>query len=328
MNKIHSSQDLKLSVLQNHLDKFVPISLVRLKEGKGFKRVYECNRAKCRSKFRTLELMEKHLKLKHNISCHKGHYSLVYVNEDYINKRICQCHTKKIVFNDGLDNREFLSNSCFIRICPICEENRKSRNSKHYRNIIKSFKRVSLLTLTFKGYHALDVDVKHRFEYAVKKFLQMLKYYYRKTPYKLKYIRVLEVKYKYGENYYYHFHFLMNLPYTRKSRLVKMWSKANSGESFVVDIQNIGYQGSGREWSSSQKLGYITKYLAKPFENITPMEYALHMYRSRFVETRVGTRLDSYSIIEEKMGLISKVSGLPMYYEGTLTNKQYVKDYG
>jgi len=317
-NRTHSY--LKPPLLQKHIHKYTPISEIKFKTKLGYKRIFQCEclkdddygeSRKCNAKFRTKELMIKHITLKHpRLKKPERWFSTVLIDGEYIKGRMCECKTKVMIFENDLDMKREIQNSCFIRICPKCYRTRKGRYIRHYKRLLKYFKRVSLLTLTHKGYHDLDIDKKKEFEYAVKKFFQMIKYRYK--HYNFKKIRILETKRKKDGKYYYHFHFLIDMPWIPQTMLSAIWSKATAGESYVVDIRWVG-----KRWSDKQKLGYICKYLAKPFSNITPNEYALHLYRTRFVDCRFDvssvSSLVSYSIMEEKQAEYEQF-GMSMEY--------------
>jgi len=302
MNNLNC-QDLKLCILKRKpIDDF------------KFKSIFEClvkNKkfnVICRSKFRTLKELERHTLLFHEGKRLK--YHVVVVNSKYIETRLNDCRTKMIVFSHvnplyhelGLpcNCKKTLPNSCYLRICPKCEQTRKNRNIKSYRDVVGTFKRVNFLTLTCKGHHELKPSVKLQFERDVKKFIDMLKS--RCRNYKIQYVRVLETV-KNEDGYYYHYHFLIDMPFIHEIVLSGIWKKATNNESFIVDIKHVGRVCNTREgkktifthgFSQNSAILYVSKYLSKPLQNISTKEYAIYVYRERFVETRLnGTSLDS-----------------------------------
>lgn len=301
--------NLKLLLLQKSS------SRPRFRHVDGYKRMFCCD--KCSGKFRTKDRILQHIRMYHKeLKKAENWYSIVIVDGEYIDNRIKQCGTKLMVFRCDNDHVKTIPNNCFIRNCPKCETTRKVRYIKRYKPTLKFFKRISLLTLTMKGYYDLDMKKKKEFEYAAKKFWQMVKYRYR--YYNFKKIRVLEVKKKAPGQYYYHFHYLTDMPWIPQPMLSDIWRKATGGESYIVDIRYVG-----KRWGKNQKVGYICKYLAKPFKDISNEEYAAHLYRSRFAEVRFDassvSSLVSSSVMEENMNfLICKECGGDLYYDETV----------
>ncbi len=341
----------KLSLENSTLDLFtlLKLPLSGLNPLVGFKRIFSC--IKCNRMFRTEKQVTDHIKMYHpRLKCPEHHFKIVSVDGEYIEKKLKECRSKVMVFECDNGHKKFVPNSCFLRVCLECEDIRKSRYLKRYSKFIKSFKRVSLLTLTIKGQYNLDKKTKEGFEYQVKKFFKMMKYRFK---YNYKKIRVLHIKSKGSGEYYYHFHFLIDMPYISQKRCVKeghvkdedgvckicqklsvMWKKATKGESFVVDIRYVE-----NRWSDKQKLGYICKYLAKPFDNINEEEYALHMYRSRFAECRVdkGTvkgliaqaQLVISSVMEQKyFNSTCEKCGSRFFYDKTISREEFCDEYG
>lgn len=269
--------------------------------GRGYKVLYECKY--CKKVFRNYNCLSKHFERKHKfvngeIKRTEVLYKLVVVNGKYIEKRIRSCRTQKIVFAhkhpeiECNHKKEWL-NSCFLRICPKCLNMRKYRYIKQYKNIILRFKRISLLTLTHRTYFPLsELQLRQNLNYCVKLFLKQLKYHinqHMKLNYKIQYIRVLEVVDKGDGLYYYHFHFLIDMPYIPQETLSRIWEKITG--NYIVHIKYVG-----NRWNTQAKLNYICKYLAKPQKNISYENYALYIYRTHFVQTS----LDLSSKVEQK----------------------------
>lgn len=302
MNNNNTRINLNLMVLEKPLDEF------------RFKSIFECLvknskfKTVCHAKFRTLKELERHHDIRHPEKPLKYHN--VVVGSKYIEKRMDECHTKIVVFShaDSLyheagltcEHKKTLPNSCYLRICPKCEKTRHLRNAKTYKDVVEHFKRLNFLTLTCRGHKEFKPSVKNDLERDVKKFIDMLKYRFKGYP--VQYVRVLETVKK-DDGVYYHYHFLIDVPYVHQTVLSEIWKKATNNDSFIVDIRHVGHVQNTREGQKMvfsrgldqhDPIMYVSKYLSKPLSNITPKEYAGYVYRERFVETRLkGTSLVS-----------------------------------
>jgi hypothetical protein len=284
-----------------------------------YKSLIQC--AYCDKVFRTKDLVRRHFDLKHKFkngvaTKRQFDYKTIPVNGSYIKRRLNNCRTKRVTFGHvnpelGCSHKKEWLNSCYLRICPKCVSTRKSRYLKRYSSVLKHFKRISLLTLTYRGYHPLNSKVKKNLEYCLKLFFKNLKYHY--PNYVFQYIRVLELVAKPNNTYYYHYHFLIDAPYIHQAHLSEIWGKLTG--SPVVHIKYVG-----NRWSLQHKKNYICKYLAKPQQNISYEKYALHVYREHYVQT--STSLVITAIVEQKMdGHICEKCGNRLYfvYETDLT---------
>jgi hypothetical protein len=276
-------------------------------ETRGYRRYLKC--FYCDSKFRSLKHLQAHHSLKHLTwnADPKVRFSYVVVNERYILAQLKQCRTKTLVFSHrySAQQREALindckeirviKNSCWNRNCPKCLPERRARYTKKYKESLLNFKRVSVVTLTYHGYHVISKNKKQLLEKHLRNFIKRLQ---RRTLYKLQYIRVLEMVKK-DRGYYYHYHFLFDLPFIKQGVLSKLWHETTK-TSFVVDIRILRDNKNrpvGIFWNrltDEEKLNhtcnYITKYLAKPLNGIPNSIYASNVYGVHFVETHL-TRL-------------------------------------
>jgi len=268
----------------------------------GFQRLFRCYY--CESKFRTY----KHLKI-HHAQQHgmrngvktntKIRYSFVVVSGRYIKLKRESCKTKPIEYNGAymVDHKgELIKSPCNLRNCTICESHRKHRYKKKFTKSILDFQRVVLFTLTYQGHHLLSKRKKKELEVHVRNFVKRLG---RRIIYKLQYVRVLEIKKSSNNSYYYHFHFLIDMPYVKQGTLSRMWEQTTE-TSYIVDIRcvkddhgkpvGIFWKRLTREEKEkliNGSLNYIVKYLAKPIGEISDHQYASVVYNSHFIETRI-----------------------------------------
>lgn len=307
----------------------------------GYKCLYECYY--CQAKFKTLNLLINHHKRNHD-SWNKQkqvRYQRVVINGKYIKSRKDICCTKKVKFghkhdklekelNSNLCNhqKEHL-NSCYLRNCPHCESVRKWRYRKKYGNALLSFKRVSVLTLTFRGHHMLSKDKKKVFENHCRNFMKRLG---RRLVYKIQYVRVMEVV-KYPDGYYYHYHFLIDMPYVKQNELSNTWEETTgSGVVWIETLKDKTGRPIGQFWNRlsveqkmCQAVNYITKYLAKPLSNIADQEYALYVYGSHFVETKLE---EPFTCIKgQNSAMKCEVCGEKLVYISEQFEKKQLNDY-
>lgn len=236
-------------------------------------------------------------------------YEVTAVDGDYIRDRMGDCSTKKAVFGhigeEDCDHFEEKYVSCGVRICPRCEGNRRARASKKYKLSLDGFKRVSVLTLTYKGHHPLNRETKRRLERDIRNFIKRL---CRVMPsdYDLQYIRVLEIVEKF-DGYYYHNHILIDLPYIEQKELSQMWGEVTGG-SYVVWIESLKTDKGepiGMKWGRLPKSvrqsnisNYLTKYLAKPLPLSDADAFAEFGYGVHFVESRLTSIMGRNSSME------------------------------
>jgi predicted transcriptional regulator len=306
-------------------------------ETTGHRKLLEC--FYCGSKYKSLKHLELHHKIQHVTWNNNPKLRFIYVivNGKYIEERIKQCKTKIIVFKhkhdplveegiiDPCPGKKIIINSCYLRNCPKCESTRRYRYVKKYKESLLSFKRVSVVTLTFRDYRLLSKREKRCQELQVRNFIKKL---LRRTIYKLQYIRVLETIEHGGNLYFYHYHFLFDLPYIEQGTLSRLW-KETTETSYVVDIRILRDSEKrpvGIFWNrlpKKQKLkhssNYITKYLAKPVQNLSNDEYATYVYGSHFVQTHLTCLNGQNSSI--KTGLICEECGESLKYFETLPIK-------
>lgn len=283
-----------------------------------FKRMFQCEQ--CTGVFKNYETLVKHSTLHHlsvleenkdsfNLYGEKILYTYksvpfawVVVDGDYILQRIAGCSTKWVKFSHCTYDKRFCDSSkrvlnrCYTRVCDKCYETRKIRYKKHYRESLDAFNRVSVFTVTYSGHHALSKKKFKELILANRNFMRRIR---RRAKYKIKYVRTFEIVPK-RDGYYYHFHYLIDMPYIRQDILSKHWSEVTGG-SFVVDIRILRDPKSnmpvGYHWQRLKKnhrrnsaLAYISKYLAKPMPvNVLDKEtadvYASEVYGQHFVET-------------------------------------------
>jgi hypothetical protein len=313
-------------ILEEKQPRQIPKTLLdfNLCDTHGYKQLLRCK--KCGAKFRSVQQMREHYRRKHvNF---KLRYSRILVTEKYIAAQIANCKTKEIVFghmpktdNDCEYTKKVL-NSCYIRVCPKCEATRRLRYKRKYEDALQSFNRVSVLTLTYRGHHPLAEETKNKLELNVRNFIKRLQ---RLSTAKLQYVRVLEVV-KNPDGYYYHYHFLIDMPYIKQNTLSHAWNEVTDG-SFRVWVElmkNADNKPVGAVWgrlSKQQKQKncseYLTKYLAKPLGDIDLDTYARYVYSSHFVETRVDLACIMGQRSSTSHGLICEKCGCRLSYLGT-----------
>jgi len=189
-----------------------------------------------------------------------------------------------------------------------------------FKKHVKQFQRVSVFTLTYSGHHALSKDQIKELNTHVRNFMRRLR---RKKSYKIQYVRVLEIVKK-GLGYYYHYHFLIDMPYVRQDTLSKEWYGV-TGTSYVVDIRLLKDNKNrpvGQFWNrlpDKQKinhaLSYVGKYLAKPMPGIDSDTYALHIYGQHFVESFTCFKGQNRTM---KKGLVCSHCGEQLFYSETI----------
>lgn len=263
----------------------------------NYKILYQC--VLCPKTFRTVNQLQDHWERKHRYengreTNHIFDWNVLIVNGSYIEKKIANCHTEYLVFGHHQHDLECnhtrkLLNSCFLRICPKCLQMRKYRYLRLYESVVSKFKRTSLLTLTYKGYYGLNPIIKKNLEYCLRLFFKQLRYHCKN--YDIQYIRVLEVNNKGDNQFFYHYHFLIDMPYVSQKSLSQSWEKLTG--SYIVDIRYVG-----NRWKKNQKIGYICRYLAKPQKDIDYDKYALYVYRNHFVQSLLVTG----SVVAQKSG--------------------------
>lgn len=270
------------------------------KENYFYKRLFACSI--CEAKFQSIKHLTKHFEGRHPnkpIS-----YNFVVVCEHYLKERIGKCKTKVLTFahkdmENPCDREKKVLNSCMLRVCPKCEKTRRMRYIKKYQNALLNFKRVNIITLTIKDYHPLSKEFKKRIEKQIRNLIKRLE---RINP-NLQYIRVLEIKRKSENLWYYHYHLLMDLCFLRQEKLSKMWQEISGSSVVWIEIlRDDKGRAVGVFWNRLKKKEkienasrYITKYLAKPIplkeenqeEGISLDEYARIFYKAHFVETRI-----------------------------------------
>lgn len=298
----------------------------------GFRRLLKCYY--CEKCFRSFKHLELHHNLKHKTwnKNPKIRFSYVVVNGKYIEWRIEKCKSETLVFSHHYDSlrregmferdqcheKKIILNSCYLRGCPKCESTRRYRYTKKYRNALLGFKRVSVVLLTFVGHHKLSKQTMREHRVHIRNFMKKLG---RRLVYELQYIRVLELK-NHENLYFYHYHFLIDLPYINQKSLSQMWHQTTK-TSFVVDIRILRDNKNrpvGLYWNRLKKQAkmthasnYITKYLAKPISNITSDEYAAHIYGTHFVETHLTCSLGQNS--STKTSMVCKFCNDPLTFD-------------
>lgn len=247
-------------------------------------------------------------------------YRLIVVDGDYIRSRMDTCSTEKAVFGhigeEVCDNFEERVISCDVRICSRCEGKRRGRYAHKYKVSLEGFKRVSVMTLTYRGHHPLDKERKKGLERSVRNFIKRLS---RSVRWDVQYVRVLELVQK-PDGYYYHYHFLIDMPYVKQTELSRMWGDVSDG-SFVVWVEILkdeNKQPIGAYWGrlpkkvrQSNVSNYVTKYLAKPLPHFDSDQYASFGYGVHFVETHFTCITGGNSSI--KRGLVCSC-GVRMKY--------------
>lgn len=276
--------------------------------------MYRCQHADdfgigCRKLFRSLESLTLHTRLKHK---KRVHFDTVIVDANYIHARLIKCQTERIHFKHRDDVPRFITtdedpytpveqcghdveflNSCNLRNCPKCESVRRMRYERKFRHGVRLFKRASVLTVTHKTFMPLDRSSKKGLEKQTRNFMKRIQR--RCKGYTVRYIRVLEVVRK-DTGYYYHYHYLIDMPYVRQESISKMWASSTDG-SFVVWIESLKDANGnpiGMKWNrmkesnrSRNALNYVSKYLSKPMSyDISHEDYSKYVYGTHFLESR------------------------------------------
>jgi hypothetical protein len=136
-----------------------------------------------------------------------------------------------------------------------------------------------LITLTLQGHHRLEKGAKRRYDVYVRQFIK---------KFKLRGIKVIEIKPKGRGLYFYHYHLLVDSFYIPQKKLSDAWLEISG--SYVVDVRRI---------SVLVGLNYLVKRSASPMVvkiegqsdlsgSVTPdieavvSRYLTHVYKSRF----------------------------------------------
>lgn len=232
------------------------------------------------------------------IQGYKRNYKGDLVTAQYIQRKLDACKTSAVTvgrFDYEKQEMDYHTafNSCLNRCCPKCEGTRRGRSARKYKNVLLHFNRVSVLTLTYKGRHKLNSKTKRKLELQARNFMKRLQ---RRTNYKIQYIRVLEIVKK-PSGFYYHYHYLIDMPYVSQKVISKYWDAVTDG-SFIVWIEILKTENGtpiGAKWKrlpDKQKqqnaVKYLVKYVAKPVPNMNLDAYARYVYRTHFVETKTN----------------------------------------
>lgn len=175
--------------------------------------------------------------------------------------------------------------TCHVRICgkESCIKARKSRILARMLQITSQFdksRKPMLITLTLEGHHKLARSLKVKYDGYLRKFIR---------KFKLRGIRIIEIKLKEGDLFYYHYHLLVDSAYIPQKDISLEWSKITNG-SYIVDVRRVSmYNGVGYlvKRSASPMVvnvpgqvrfdGKVERDLAEPV-----MKYLKHLHKSRF----------------------------------------------
>jgi len=210
------------------------------------------------------------------------HTSLDNIN--FVRNKLQNCGMKISDFScEGCGTEKGFPLFCGYRCCNKCRKYREIRVRKRMKPILLKFRNPKLLTLTIKGHHKLDQEIKNKIYKHAREF-------FRRT--KLDGIRVLEIK-RYSDGYYYHLHCIIDThKYILQSLLSKVWHNVTK-DSYIVDIRRI---------TSMVGLWYVLKYSAKPLERMTVNEYVDFFHGTR-MHTKFG-RFYGMKITPDGIGYI------------------------
>lgn len=247
---------------------------------------------------------------------------IVVLNGNYIDGRIKSCKTKTLVFRHLDDNcfeQRTIKNSCLNRICPKCEPTRRNRYAKKY-SIVGEFQKPKFLTLTIAKHHLLTKEFVKEIQLQLRNFIKRLNRRYGEFSY----IRILEIVPKPNGLYYYHFHFVVDLPYIRQQTISNHWNECTNGSS-IVDIRALRDENGNlfalsrvnKQQKTKSVIAYITKYLAKPLPNMDSDLYARVMYGKQLSHMRKSKTLLNLINVQNssiKSGLICPKCGCLLHY--------------
>ena len=304
----HSEQP-SLLLLQKHKPKD-NLSVIQDREPltDGYARVYACQHLDggepCNKIFRSVGSLGRHADKKHGKITGKYLFKTLAADGDYIQARLETCHTARMYVSheqyrkgdyENCSHEIMFYNSCQLRICPKCDHIRRAKYQKRMREQVSNFKRAAVLTTTFQGHRPLNKSEKKTIELQNRNFIKMLQR--RCGSYELQYIRVLEVV-RHGDVYFYHYHYLIDMPYIKQRVLSNLLEKATK-DSYVVDIRILRTKDGkpiGHLWNRLSKahktkhcLNYVSKYLSKPMGMNEDTElYSKAVYGRHFIESRMN----------------------------------------
>jgi len=251
----------------------------------GYQTIYFCE--VCRRQGRKVHLFKKLSSLKRHFLKHHPGYELEYsrkvVSASYIRDKMENCSSHALVFGHvhgtTCEYKKKIPIRCGVRMCPKCENYRVFKAIRKYEEAVFAMKHPSLLTLTFRGHHPLSNERKLQNERFARNFIKRLHRKLKKMPHAppLSYIRAYEFVEK-EDGYYYHYHYLIDMPYVDQKWLSKIWKEVTK-DSYIVDIRRVGYEPSHelrsfgdpdkKEISSKAKkeaLDTVVDYLSKPLK--------------------------------------------------------------
>lgn len=202
-----------------------------------------------------------------------------------VKEGLIECSTSSMLLScPACNHQKKVILTCKVRICgkEPCVKFRSNRVLNELSQVVKQFdkkRKPMLITLTLKGHHKLSKVLKTRFDSYLRRFIRR---------FELRGIRIIEIKLKKNDLYYYHYHLLVDSCYIPQKEISKEWFKI-SGSS-IVDVRRI---------SVLYGLGYLVKRSASPMvvrptgqakldghidqDNEAIIEkYVRHVYKSRF----------------------------------------------
>jgi hypothetical protein len=191
--------------------------------------------------------------------------------------RFEECGIKGLVLacpNPSHNYRGYIPLRCDLRICLDCGKRFAAKIFCKYQDFIKAVlshpKRaysLKFLTLTKANRGKTQDPIALREEMQgffknVRKFMNKL---FSKSSASGG-IAILEI----GENFNIHAHILVFGRYFPQDYLSDVWKEINAGESYIVHIQRV--RGKARF-----VLGYLLKYISKPYKFKDPIDYAVYL---------------------------------------------------
>jgi hypothetical protein len=144
-------------------------------------------------------------------------------------------------------------NYCYKRGCPICKHAREKRYTKRIEDTLSCFENKWFITFTFKGTYPICDKTFNHINQCFRAMTQNLRRNYNLTAY----IKVIELKVRPKNEYFFHIHTVMDCDQVPDKHLENSWL-AITKDSYI--IKNLEVKSSFTD--------YLTKYLVKGYEGL------------------------------------------------------------